>query len=153
MKEELKKEIGDRMREVRKTLGYTQEKMVEFFDIGRANYSRIEKGEVWPGANILHTLRTKFNISLDWLITNTGKMFPQEREKKVYDERKVDFGEYFEEVEELLSCIEKVPMVKHAILSYFLEYKIRNQDLIQQFLDESEFPDQYQITMNANRNE
>ncbi len=152
MKEELKKEIGDRLRKVRKTLGYTQEKMVEFFDIGRANYSRIEKGEVWPGANILHTLRTRFNISLDWLITNTGKMFTLEREKKVYGEKKVDFGEYFEEVEELLSCIEKVPMVKHAILSYFFEYKIKNQDLIQQFLDESEFPDHYHINMNANRN-
>jgi len=154
MKEELKKEIGDRMRKVRKTLGYTQEKMVEFFDIGRANYSRIEKGEVWPGANILHTLRTKFNISLDWLITNTGKMFTREREKKVYSEKeKADFGGYFEEVEELLSYIEKVPMIKHAILSYFLEYKIKNQDLIQQFLDESGFPDHYNIKMNANGSE
>jgi transcriptional regulator with XRE-family HTH domain len=154
MKEELKKEIGDRMRKVRKTLGYTQEKLVEFFDIGRANYSRIEKGEVWPGANILHTLRTKFNISLDWLITNTGKMFTREREKKEYSEKeKVDFGEYFEEVEELLSYIEKVPMMKHAILSYFLEYKIKNQDLIQQFLNESEFPNHYNLNMNANGKE
>jgi transcriptional regulator with XRE-family HTH domain len=152
MKEELKKEIGDRMRKIRKTLGYTQEKMVAFFDIGRANYSRIEKGEVWPGANILHTLRTKFNISLDWLITNTGKMFIREREKKGYGER-VDFGEYAKEVKELLMYIEKVPMVKHAILSYFLEYKIKNQEIIQQFLDDSELPAHYNINMNANGSE
>ncbi len=151
MKEELKKEIGDRMRKIRKTLGYTQEKMVEFFDIGRANYSRIEKGEVWPGANILHTLRTKFNVSLDWLITNTGKMFIREREKKGDGER-VEFGEYTQEVKELLRYIEKVPMVKHAILSYFLEYKIKNQEIIQQFLEDSELPPHYNINMNANGN-
>lgn len=152
MREELKKEIGFRMRKIRKTLGYTQEKMVEFFDIGRANYSRIEKGEVWPGANILHTLRAKFNISLDWLITNTGKMFIRERDKKGYGER-VDFGEYTKEVKELLRYIEKVPMVKHAILSYFLEYKIKNQEIIQQFLDDSELPAHYNINMHANKSE
>ena len=81
-------------------------------------------------------------------------MFTREREKKVYSEKeKADFGGYFEEVEELLSYIEKVPMIKHAILSYFLEYKIKNQDLIQQFLDESGFPDHYNIKMNANGSE
>jgi transcriptional regulator with XRE-family HTH domain len=148
MKEELKKEIGDRMRKIRKSLGYTQEKIVEFFDIGRANYSRIEKGEVWPGANILHTLRTKFNISLDWLITNNGRMYIREREKKAYSE-KADFGEYSDEVKELLKYIEKVPMVKHAILSYFLEYKIKNQEIIQQFLDENELPAQYHLNANG----
>ena len=152
MKEELKKEIGDRMRKIRKTLGFTQEKMVEFFDIGRANYSRIEKGEVWPGANILHTLRTKFNISLDWLITNAGKMFIREREKKGDDE-KVNFGEYTNEIKELLTYIEKVPMVKHAILSFFLEYKVKNQHIIQQFLDNNELPVHDNINMNANGNE
>lgn len=152
MKEELKKEIGDRMRKIRKTLGYTQEKMVEFFDIGRANYSRIEKGEVWPGANILHTLRTQFNVSLDWLITNTGKMFIRERDKKGNGER-LEFGEYTKEVKELLRYIEKIPMVKHAILSYFLEYKIKNQEIIQQFLENNELPPHYNITMNANGNE
>lgn len=152
MKSELKKEIGDRMRKVRKALNYTQEKMVSFFDIGRANYSRIEKGEVWPGAHILHTLRTKFNISLDWLITNNGKMFIREREKKGYDE-KIDFSEYAEEIKELLKYIDKVPMVKHAMLSYFLEYKIKHQKIIQQFFDDGESSLPVNMNVNVNANE
>jgi len=152
MKTELKKEIGERMRKIRKALGFTQEKMVEFFDIGRANYSRIENGEVWPGVSILYELRTKFNVSLDWLITNTGKMFTSEHEKNAYSDR-VDFGEYAEEVKELFRHIEKIPMVKHAILSYFLEYKVKNQDIIQRFLNDSELPDHADISMNANGNE
>ena len=148
MKAELKKEIGERLRTVRKTLGFTQEKMVEFFDIGRANYSRIEKGEVWPGVSILHKLRTKFYVSLDWLITNTGKMFTREQDKKAYSD-KTEFGDYNEEVKELLSYIDKIPMVKHAMLSYFLEYKVKNQDVLQRFLNESELPDQAQIKVNG----
>jgi transcriptional regulator with XRE-family HTH domain len=152
MKAELKKEIGERMRKIRKTLGFTQEKMVEFFDIGRANYSRIEKGEVWPGVSILHKLRTKFNVSLDWLIANNGKMFTREHEKKAYSD-KVNFGEYGEEVKELLRYIVKIPMVKHAILSYFLEYRVKNQDIIQRFLNGSELPEHSNVNANANGNE
>ncbi|UCH92729.1 MAG: helix-turn-helix transcriptional regulator [Candidatus Aminicenantes bacterium] len=151
MREALKKEIGHRIRKVRKTLGYTQERMVSFFDIGRANYSRIEQGKVWPRTPILHTLRTKFNVSLDWLIANIGKMFIRHQDKKEYE--KTVSGEYAEEVKELLKYLEKVPMVKHAMLSYFLEYKTKHQKIIQQFLDESEFSVPYTMDVNANSNE
>ncbi len=137
MKYELKKAIGQRMRKIRKALGYTQEKMVSFFDIGRANYSRVENGEVFPGVKILYTLREKFNVSLDWLITNTGKMFIRDRERKEYND-KIYFGQYTEEIRELLSYVERVPMVKHAIISCFLEYKIKHQKMIQQFLEDGE---------------
>ena len=136
MKEKLKKEIGARMRKIRKTLVYTQEKMVSHFDIGRANYSRIEKGEVLPGATILNVLKTRFNVSLDWLITNQGKMFVKEKDKNA-DKDKVDMGKYAEETRELLTYMEKVPMVKHAILSYFIQYKLQHKKIIQQALEES----------------
>lgn len=149
MKYELKKAIGQRMRNIRKALGYTQEKLVSFFDIGRANYSRIEKGEVFPGVKVLYTLREKFNVSLDWLITNTGKMFTRDQERKECND-KIYFGQYTEEIRELLSYVERVPMVKHAIISYFLEYKIKHQKMIQQFLEDGERS--VPVNMNAKGN-
>lgn len=144
MKDRLKKEIGLRMRKVRKALGYTQEKMVSYFNIGRANYSRIEKGEVLPNAAVLNSLRTQFGVSLDWLIADSGKMFvrsrdqgpDQNREKE--QTRKINIGEYGKEVRELLMIMDKVPMVKHAILGYFLEYKARHKEIIQRSLEEYE---------------
>jgi len=133
-KKELKREIGVRMRKIRKALGYTQENMVSYFDIGRANYSRIEKGEVLPNAGVLNTLKVEFNISLDWLITGGGKMFAGALEKKGRNET-IDFGEYNREIRELLVYMEKVPMVKHAVLGFFLEYKIKYSDSIRQIMD------------------
>ena len=126
-----------RMRKIRKSLGYTQQKMVSYFDIGRANYSRIEKGEVLPGAAILNVLRMQFNVSLDWLITNSGKMFLQEREKKD-DRGKIYLGDYTEEIRELLDYMGKVPMVKHAVLSFFLEYRLEHKKIIQQALQNNQ---------------
>ncbi len=140
MKKELKRDIGQRMRKIRKALAYTQEQMVSHFDIGRANYSRIEKGEVHPGATILNTLRTHFNVSLDWLITNNGKMFLKDRDEN-NEETKIDFGQSSREVRELLDYMQKVPMVKHAMLSYFLEYKLRNRKIIDEVIGENNSDD------------
>ncbi len=140
MKDELKKEIGRRMKEIRKTIAYTQEEMVSSFEIGRANYSRIENGEVSPNPQILYTLRTKFNISLDWLIIGSGKMFVQDRDKKA-SEKKKEFSEYREEIEDLLHCIETVPMVKHSMLSFFLEYKAKHKKILQNLLKPSGYGD------------
>jgi transcriptional regulator with XRE-family HTH domain len=134
MKNELKKEIGQRMRKLRKTLGYTQEQIVENFNIGRANYSRIEKGEVHPGALILSTLQNKFNVSLDWLICNNGKMFLRERDESA-PETIADFGPAHAEVREMLHYMEMSPMVRHALLGFFLEYKQKNIAIIQIDMD------------------
>lgn len=132
MKPQLRKEIGLRMRKIRKTLGFTQVKMVSFFEIGRANYSRIEKGEIFPSPTILHTLCKKFNISLDWLIANEGQMFLMEKQDSI---KILKSGKYGQEVNDLLFHIEKVPMVRHAMMGYFLEYKQKNQGIIQEILE------------------
>jgi transcriptional regulator with XRE-family HTH domain len=132
---QLKKEVGKRMRKIRKSLGYTQNKLVSYFDIGRANYSRIEKGEIFPGAAILKTLHVTFNVSLDWLMTGRGEMFirePGNNSKK--NEETVNLGNYPEEIRELLLHMARVPMVKHAVLSFFIEYKTKNKKLIDPLL-------------------
>ena len=134
MKHQLRKEIGMKMRKIRKALGYTQVQMVSFFDIGRANYSRIEKGEIFPTPTTLNTLCTEFNVSLDWLIANEGEMFiipNQEQDEK----KNLDTGKHNQEIRDLLFHIETVPMVRHAVLGFFLEYKQKNQRIIREILE------------------
>ncbi len=60
---------------LRENRGLTQAEMVKYFDIGRANYSRIEKGEIFPTPYILHMLQIYFNVSLDWLVAGDGRTF------------------------------------------------------------------------------
>ncbi len=133
---QLKKDVGMRLRKVRKALGYTQNKMVSYFEIGRANYSRIEKGEIFPGAGILNTMRMKFDVSLDWLVTNKGDMFIRDLESNANEKPEfVNLGDYPEEMKELLVHMDKVPMVKHAILGFFIEYKTKNKKLIEPLLE------------------
>ncbi|MCP4218194.1 MAG: helix-turn-helix transcriptional regulator [bacterium] len=133
MKQELKKEIGRKIRVFRKTLGLTQAQMVTHFDVGRANYSRIEKGEVFPNASILFTLKKKFDISLDWLICDEGQMLPEDSERG-----RGNSSSGVNEVKDLMGHMDKVPMIKHAVLGFFLEYKAKNFQLIQQEIEMKE---------------
>jgi len=131
-KSALKKEIGAKIRQVRKRLGYTQDRMVDFFDCGRANYSRIEKGEVFPNPAMLNVFNSRFNVSLHWLVCGKGEML--EHEEKRVDMPSPDRGSDAAEIKDLLDYVESVPMVKHAVLSYFLEYLEKNKKLIAPFL-------------------
>lgn len=131
-KSTLKKEIGVKIRQVRKSLGYTQDRMVDFFDCGRANYSRIEKGEVFPNPAMLNVFNSHFNVSLHWLVCGKGEML--EHDEKQGDINPPAKGSDAAEIQDLLDYIEGVPMVKHAVLSYFLEYLEKNKKLIAPFL-------------------
>lgn len=133
MKQQLRKEICMKMRKIRKALGYTQVQMVSFFEIGRANYSRIEKGEIFPTAAILNALSREFHVSLDWLIANEGEMFILQKQKKDATDN-LDPGKHSQEISDLLFHMENVPMVMHSILGFFLEYKQKNQQIIQEIL-------------------
>jgi len=140
MRQELKKKVGIKMRNLRKGMGLTQGEMVTHFDIiGRANYSRIEKGEIFPNESILYTLIKKFKISLNWFIADEGQM-------KLTKRKNLDFTECGEELDDLFYHIKKIPMVKHAVLAFFLEYKQKNNKLIKKLVEEVERKEQKQKT-------
>ena len=65
------KEIGDKIKKIRKRNGYTQEELAEILLIGdRIKFSRIENGKQSMTANELIKFCTFFNISLDSLIND-----------------------------------------------------------------------------------
>jgi len=129
MNNSLKNDIGLRMRKLRKHLGLTQAQLVSYFDIGRANYSRIEKGEVFPNPNTLYVLRTQFNVSLDWLLADIGTMFVDEN-KALDRQHTIEISKHASEIRDLLQYMEKSAMVKHAVLAYFLEYKMKHRNVL-----------------------
>lgn len=130
MKKKLKKEVGERLRQFRKKIGYTQEQIAPYMGVGRANYSRIEMGDIFPGVPALSTLKSEFNLSLHWLLCNHGDMFIQGRENP---DNYIFLGNDNEDIKDLLNHILNVPMVKHSVLSFFLEYKMKNRALIDKF--------------------
>ena len=59
---------GERLRELRKRRGYTQQQMSKIMDLGLATYGTYETGRYIPDANTIAFLADFFNVSADYLL-------------------------------------------------------------------------------------
>lgn len=66
--DQTKKEIGQRIKELRKEKKLTQEKIAEMLDISQKHYSETERG--LTGLSVSHYIRLSelFSVSLDYLL-------------------------------------------------------------------------------------
>lgn len=66
---ELNIEVGNRLREIRKDLKFTQEQFAEQLDYAPKHYGQVERGERGITLQKLKLLYDKFDIDLLYLIT------------------------------------------------------------------------------------
>lgn len=66
---------GERIREVRKTLGLTLEKFGEKIGVTKTAISRIEKGERGCTEQMTKSICREFSVDYIWLTTGEGEMF------------------------------------------------------------------------------
>ena len=67
------KQSGDRIRQLRKENGYTQERLAQTLNIDRSLLSHIEAGKRGCSIDLLVRLSDVFNVSLDLLILGKDK--------------------------------------------------------------------------------
>ena len=68
--------LGERIKYARKIKGITQTKIKELCGISSGNLSEIENDKVSPTSNALLSLKRILGVSVDWLLTGEGEMFP-----------------------------------------------------------------------------
>ena len=66
----IKKELGEKIRRVRKRKGLTQEQLAEIINISSRNLSNIELGINFPKAETLEKILDALNISTEELFAN-----------------------------------------------------------------------------------
>lgn len=124
--------VGERLRELRSRLKKTQAEMGRILGLKRSSFGKYETMENFPSLKLLHSLATRFNVSLDYLICGRGTLFYGKDETD--PGRKTVKGE----LEELLDLMDRVPLVHHSILSYFQKLKLENKELIDKYLSETQ---------------
>ncbi|NIM10991.1 MAG: helix-turn-helix domain-containing protein [Candidatus Aminicenantes bacterium] len=141
-------EIGLRLRKIRKSLNYTQEKMGSFLGVARPSYDRYERGEVFPGPIALTVLSNTFKVSLDWLIANKGSMIYSEKvepeenvqqpEEKAQPQEKTAADVVTADVKELLAHMERIPLLRYEILTMFHKFKLKNKELVESAMKDTD---------------
>ena len=130
-------EIGYKLRKVREPLTYTVSQMADSIGNERTSYNRYEKGKALPKLLALYKLGNKFDVSLDWLIRNEGPMYYKEKES---NEQKIiksnsqhtqpNLDSMPADIKELLDHMEKIPLLRHEVLAFFLKFKDKNKEMV-----------------------
>ena len=120
--------IARRLKQLRSQLNYSYQQMAAKLGVDHATYYRNENGETIPGLTSMYLLHKDFNISIDWLLFDTGSMYVKEKTVKTQEakdeETKFPVLEgVAPEVRELLDCMEQDAVVRHEILLCFHKYK------------------------------
>ena len=67
--------MNDRMKELRKALGLTQQEFADKLNISRNNIASYETGKSNPGYAVISLICREFNVNEGWLRTGEGAMF------------------------------------------------------------------------------
>ena len=70
----IKREIGERVRAIRKSLRLEQTELAKDMDVSQAIISQYENGMTEIPLSFLEYLKKKHGVSSDWLIFGTGEM-------------------------------------------------------------------------------
>jgi len=68
------KDVSDRIRTLRRDLRLTQEELGKAAGVTKSAVSQWERGTSVPGRDALLSLRNKFGINPDWVMTGQGPM-------------------------------------------------------------------------------
>lgn len=134
MRESKYREIGINLKRIRERLNWTLSIMSSHTGISPSYLSDFERGFKLPTSKYLKYLYHIHNIDLNYVFGGTGRMLREEIGKGV----KPDFGKYTEEIDELLYFLSRVPHALYAVLGYFTEYKLKNKQLLNEFLTKKE---------------
>lgn len=75
--------IGQRIKEVRNNIGYTQEKFASELNLKQQTIAVFELGKRNPSERTISDICEKFNVNEDWLRTGEGEMLVQRTRNQV----------------------------------------------------------------------
>lgn len=78
-------EIASRIKELRSSIGLSQDELASKIKVSRGNVGDWERGKAKPGADALISLSSFFKVSIDWLLTGKEYSTTQNARKYVYD--------------------------------------------------------------------
>lgn len=139
-------ELGMRLTMIRKKLKMSQRRFAAACGMSNNYLCEVEKGQHQPGYDFLKKIVNRFKVNFNYLTTGEGPMFqaaaaPAKEETKTKPAGKTG-GTDKGEIEKMLWHMERVPVVRHAVLEFFNRYLYDNKVMIEDALPEKQEPDQ-----------
>lgn len=134
------KVIGNRIKEIRKTLGYFQDDFAKTLTVSTPTLSDVENGKTKPGFDILYNLTIIHQVNPDYVFRGTGELFIPKKEESDHLKKTEmpssqsfdlnSFKEFAIDVKELLDLMLKSRLFLGHMVNMGKEYIYRNTDII-----------------------
>ncbi|MCP5050397.1 MAG: helix-turn-helix transcriptional regulator [bacterium] len=131
MKKQRKREVGQRLKQVRERLRLTQSRMALDLIVARSTYSTTEAGTYYPAAPLLLALGEIKGVSIDWLLFGRGGMFNRGKD---LNEEVFRFVDGNNEAQDLLYLMKTFPLFNKRIMEQLHQFKQENQELAEEAL-------------------
>jgi len=123
------KEIGERIREIRKQLKLNQKELGEKMNLSAGSFSEIETGKYNPSMEFLIKLAKNHNVNLCYLLLGEGEMFVDPNLSLFSSIEK--FAVNIDDVKEFLYYFQRSHIIQYYILNQFQAKMITEKDVIE----------------------
>lgn len=130
------KEIGFRIRKIRKVLRLKQKEFAAVLNMSDTYLSDIENGKQKPGFEIPGILAKEYNVNLNYMFFGKGKMFSDPILR--ISERIEDFAVNLDDVRRFIYYFERSPSFQYYIFNEFRVLLKTKKEIISRELEEYE---------------
>ncbi|MDQ1353692.1 MAG: repressor LexA [Acidobacteriota bacterium] len=122
-------EFGQRVKEIRKTLGLSQKDFADPLGISGTFISEVESGKYKPCYDFFYNMMVQFNVNLHYLFTGQGEMFIRDM-KPAESEIEEPFSS-ITKTEDILWYMTRSPMFKHSMFGFASRYLYENRTFVE----------------------
>lgn len=130
------KEVGERIRNIRKKLNLKQGELGKVLNISDSTLSDIEKGKSRPTFDFLYNIVKLYNVNLYYILFGEGDMFLDPTISLF--SRLAGFSANIEDVRSFLFYFERSPTIQYTTLTAFKAKLFREKDIIMSEVNEYE---------------
>ncbi len=127
------KEIGERIKAIRRELRVNQKEMAEALEIPNTYLSEIESGKRSPGHSFFYNFSGKYNVSLDYLFHGKGEMFWDTRTER--DRKNHEDVEDIKSIDDVVWYMENSDMFYHQIMGFAFKLKYDYHEAIKKEIE------------------
>lgn len=133
------KNIGLRVRQIRKALHLSQEAFAKNLNIATPTLSDLENGKTKPSFDVMYGLLTAYNVNLEYVVSGAGEMFKQDSATSILHLYEKKMGDSFEDFKSILFYISHSAMCRLNLINYAKKYITENRSFIE--MEMENFPE------------
>jgi transcriptional regulator with XRE-family HTH domain len=112
--------------------------MSSLIGISESGLKKNEAGKTYPSFYTLFNLSAQFGISMEWFLFGRGPMFWKEIGVKKVEANEKQVNDLFaQEVEEMVSLMKQIPLLRHSVMGHYQQFKVDKKDFIREELEKT----------------